>query len=330
MKLKRQNPEKIDKQSANQDRRSEMLDPQTKQNNTIKRVEITHNLYQTLSEEKTTLNDLIWEQHRYHEERRWSAVNLLEKVSLKDLTETDQICIWNAGRAELTTKPGADRLARLSDKECRQWQSYDPTLAVIMQACGTWSRYWNEEEGFHECTLNRLSTLANLKATKNEEILEFRKIFPDDDMLRTLVLLAISEIVANVNYSLCAKLTEEPNLKYIFKQIAADEAQHMSYFNTFAKALIDSGQYSPKGALAVAHLFLKEGGELYGSAREQMEERDSHVNWWDTIRTNDKIDLNQTIEKKRNKILSTIRFITGIPVKSAKEVEVTWMRFVGC
>ncbi|WP_392535076.1 acyl-ACP desaturase [Nostoc sp. C117] len=296
--------------------------------NAISRVNIVNHLYKILAEQRSCLLDLIWEQHSFHEKRRWSAVEMIDAIDLENLTEFDKVNIWNAGRAELTTKPGADRLARVADVECRRWQESNPALASVMQACSTWSRYWNEEESFHESTLNRLSNLLGLETVNDRVLIEFRKIFPDDDMLRTLVLLAISEITATVNYSYCASVAQDPGLKKLFKQIAADEAQHMTYFISFAKALVDSQEYSPKGAFAVTHLFVREGGELYGSKRQHLEQRDSHVNWWDTLKYD--MTIPDNIERKQGMIFSALRQITGIEVNSAAEVEQKWLELVGC
>ena len=296
--------------------------------NVISRANIVNDLYQVIADKRNCLVDLIWEQHSFHEKRRWSAVEMINAINLENLSQFDKANIWNAGRAELTTKPGADRLARQADAECRRWQESNPVLASVMQACSTWSRYWNEEEGFHESTLNRLSNLLGLEPVDDQVLIEFRKIFPDDDMLRTLVLLAISEITATVNYSYCASVAQDPGLKKLFKQIAADEAQHMTYFISFAKALVDSKEYSPKGAFAVAHLFVREGGELYGSKRQNLEQRDSHVNWWDALKY--EVTIPDNIERKQGMIFSTLRQITGIEVNSAKEVEQKWLELVGC
>lgn len=296
--------------------------------NKISRSDIVSNLYEILAEQRSSLVDLIWEQHSFHEKRRWSAVEMLSAINLESLSKFDKANLWNAGRAELTTKPGADRLARLADTECRRWQERNPVLASVMQACSTWSRYWNEEESYHETTLNHLSTILGLEPVSDETLIEFRKIFPDDDMLRTLVLLAISEITATVNYSYCASVAQDPGLKKLFKQIAVDECQHMTYFISFAKALVDSGEYSPKGAFAVTHLFIREGGELYGNTRQQVEHRESHVNWWDALKYETAIPDN--IERKQGMIFSALRQITGIEVNSAAEVEEKWLELVGC
>jgi hypothetical protein len=291
------------------------------------KVGVIPDLYDAFAQRHMSLVDVMWVQHRYHEKRRWSAVELLDQVNFADLSEIDRVCVWNAGRAELTTKPGADRLARLADAQCRNWLDEDAHLAAVMQACGTWSRYWNEEESFHEATLNTLAKELGMEAIPDDVFIEFRKIFPDDNMLRTLFLLAISEITATVNYSRCAANTKDPGLRAIFKQIAADEAQHMRYFISFAKALVDSGKYAVKDAFSVAHLFLREGGELYGSVRSRIEQRETHVNWWDHLEAGD-LERPDDIEGKQNMIFSALEQVTGIRVNSASQVEDVWVELV--
>jgi hypothetical protein len=291
---------------------------------------ILEDLWKAFGQDRKSLVQVTWEQQRLHESRRWSAVDMIDSIALSQISEMDMMCIWNAGRAELTTKPGADRLARLADQECRLWIEKNDTVSSVLQACGTWSRYWNEEEAFHETSLNQLSLRLGLERISDATFIEYRKIFPNDDMLRTLVLLTISEITAAVNYGLAAKLAKEPGLKALFRQIAADEMQHMNYFVSFAKALVDSGEYHPKNAFAVAHFFLRDNGDLYGSRREKLEHRNSHVNWWDTLESKYNLDLPDVIEKQRAQICANLARITGIAVNSPAEVEEKWMELVGC
>jgi hypothetical protein len=291
------------------------------------KVEIITDLYDVFSKTQMSLVDVTWMQHQFHEKRRWSAVDFLKQVNFDSLSKIDMVCIWNAGRAELTTKPGADRLARLTDAECRRWLDTDSSLAAVMQACGTWSRYWNEEESYHETTFNAIAGRLGLEPISNDTFIEFRKIFPDDNALRTLFLLVISEIIATVNYLRCAAITHDPGLRAIFKQIAADEAQHMRYFISFSKALIDSGKYHSKDAFSIAHLFLRDDGEIQGSDRKRIENRETHVNWWDHIETGD-IERPDDIEGKQKMIFSALEKVTGICVASPVEVEETWMELV--
>ncbi|MER6140330.1 acyl-ACP desaturase [Streptomyces sparsogenes] len=290
---------------------------------------IITDLYDALTKRGMSLVDVTWEQQRLHESRRWSVVDMLEAVDLDSLTPLDRNLVWNAGRAELTTKPGADRLERQAEAEVRRWQDKNPTVASIMEACGTWSRYWNEEEAHHETVFNRLADLSGMEPISDETFIQFRQVFPDDDMLRTLVLLAISEITAAVNYGQCQHVIQDPGLRRIFKQVAADEIQHRNYFVAFAKALVDSGEYPAKDAFAVAHLFLREDGELQGSARKQLEQRGSHVNWWDQLETGDQGFRPEALEKKEQLICGALKKITGIEVHSREEVEDTWMDLVG-
>ena len=287
-------------------------------------------LYTAITRDKMSLVDIVWEQQKLHESRRWSAVEMLGAIDIANLSASDRFHIWNAGRAELTTKPGADRVARLFDTECRRWQGKNEVVASIMQACGTWSRYWNEEEAFHETSFNRLSTVLGMERIDNDTFIEFRKVFPDDDALRTLTLLTISEITAAVNYGQCAMVARDRGLVALFKQVAADEIQHMTYFIAFAKALVDSGEYFAKEAFAVAHFFLREGGELRGSRREAVEHRDTHVNWWDQIERIDDCAAAEALERKETLVFNALERITGIRVNSAEEVEDKWMDLVGC
>lgn len=289
---------------------------------------LVEDLYGVFSTHRMNLAEVTWHQHALHEWRRWNAVAMVDRVDCGRLTKAEQTYVWNAGRAELTTKPGADRLARLSDEECRRWWPDDPALAAVMQACGTWSRYWNEEEAHHEASFNRLAAMLDLAPIDDATFIRYRKIFPDDNMLRTLVLLAISEIVAATHYTGCARAARDPGLRALFRQVAADEIMHLQYFTSFAQALIRSGRYAPKDALSVAYLFLRDGGELYGSRREHLERRATHVNWWDTLVADD-VAYPQTIGKQQKMIFGLIHRVAGIDVSSVAELERTWMEMVG-
>ncbi|WP_406205753.1 ferritin-like domain-containing protein [Kitasatospora sp. NBC_01560] len=290
---------------------------------------IITDLYAAITERKMSLIDITWEQQRLHESRRWSVVEMLADVDLEKLTPLDRNLVWNAGRAELTTKPGADRLERQAEVEVRRWEKQNAPLAAVMEACGTWSRYWNEEEAHHETVFNRLADLSGMEPVSDETFLAFRQVFPDDDMLRTLVLLAISEITAAVNYGQCQQVVQDPGLRRIFKQVAADEIQHRNYFISFAKALVDSGEYHAKDAFAVGHLFLREDGELLGSARESREQRGTHVNWWDHLDTSETGYRPEALEKKEQLVCGALKKITGIETHNRDEVEDTWLDLVG-
>jgi hypothetical protein len=290
---------------------------------------IITDLFDALTRRGMSLVDVTWEQHRLHESRRWSVMEMLAAVDLDRLTPLDRTLVWNAGRAELTTKPGADRLERQADAECRRWRDKNPTVAAIMEACGTWSRYWNEEEAHHETVFNRLAEVSGMERISDGTFINFRQVFPSDDMLRTLVLLAISEITAAVNYGQCQHVVGDPGLRRLFKQVAADEIQHRNYFVSFAKALVDSGEYHAKEAFAVAHIFLREDGELLGSARQQLEERGTHVNWWDHLDTGTSGFRPEALEKKEQLVCGALKKITGIEVRSRDEVEDAWMELVG-
>jgi hypothetical protein len=295
-----------------------------------KKPEILMDLYDAFARQGRSLIDVTWEQQRFHEHRRWSVPEMLARIDGSNLNEADRLHVWNAGRAELTTKPGADRVARLFDQECRRFQGQDDALANVMQACGTWSRYWNEEEAHHETSFNRLSHLLGLERISDATFIEYRKIFPDDNALRTLTLLAISEITAAVNYGQASLLARDPGLRALFKQVGADEIQHMTYFVAFAKALVDSGKFHAKDALSVAHFFLRDDGDLRGSRRAKVEARDTHVNWWDHVELVEGVASPEALERKQTLVFGAVHKISGVSVRSAAEVEEAWLDLVGC
>ncbi|XXF75588.1 ferritin-like domain-containing protein [Myxococcaceae bacterium GXIMD 01537] len=276
------------------------------------------------------LVDVVWEQQRAHEAHRWSIVEAVEAVNPAQLTESDRMLVWNAGRAELTAKPSADRMARLADRECRRFQGKNDVAAAIIQALGTWTRYWNEEEARHETGFNQLSQMLGFEPVSDELFIEYRKIFPEDDLLRTVTMLAFSESIAAVNYGQCARGIRDPGLNTLFKKVGADEVRHMNYFISFARGLVETGEYALKESFAVANFFLREGGELYGARREHVEHRDTHINWWDHLEYRTGMNAPDAIERKRTLILYALRRITGIACSSVEEVEDQYLELVGC
>lgn len=290
---------------------------------------VVADLYAAFKERGLKLVDVAWEQQTFHESHRWNVVEALAAVDLAKLTESEKVLVWNAGRAELTAKPSADRLSRQADAECRRLQGKNDAAAAVVQAFGTWTRYWNEEEGRHETGLNRLASLLDLPPLDDATFLDYRRIFPDDDLLRTMTLMTFSECLAAVNYAQASRHVREPGLKALFKRIAADEVHHMHYFLSFAKGLVDSGEYARKECFAVAHLFMREGGELQGVKRERLEQRE-HVNWWDHVEYTSAMDFPEALERKHGLMLYALRRMTGIACSSAADVEEQYLELVGC
>lgn len=286
-------------------------------------------LYRAFTEDGLTLADLAFEHQRAFEAHSWSVVKALEAVDLSRVTERDRMLVWNAGRAELTAKPSADRISRIADRDCRRLQGKNDVVASIVQGFGTWTRHWSAEEARHETSFNRLSKLLGFHPVDDATVMEYRKVFPDDDLLRTATLLSFSEAIAAVNYGQFARHIREPGLRALFKRVGADEVHHLNYFISFARAMVDSGEYASKEAFAVAHLFLREGGELYGIKREHLEKRDTHVNWWDRVEFSEQMNAPEALERKQALILYALRRITGIACSSAQDVEDTWMDLVG-
>lgn len=293
---------------------------------------VIRDLYRAFKEEGRTLMDITWEQHRFHESRRWSAVELLSAVRLDQVSEQERFVVWSAGRAEMTAKPSADRMSRLADRECRRFLEKDPAVASIIQSLGTWTRYWDEEESHHEMGFSHLARMLGLEPVDDATVIEQRKVFPEDDLLRTVTMLSFSEGIAAVNYGQYGRRVKDPGLKALFKHVGADEVQHMQYFVSFAKALVDSGAYAMKECFAVAHFFLREGGELYGSSRGHVESRATHTNWWDHLESvaGQAVVEPEMLERKRSLILHALKRITGISCASAEQVEDQWMELIGC
>lgn len=286
-------------------------------------------LYSQLEANPAVLSALIWNQQCLHEQRRWSSQTYVDAIPLRQVSANDRKVIWNAGRAELTTKPGADRLARDANSEVARWLETAPATAAVVEACGTWSRYWNEEEAHHECAFNELSSRLELPQLTLDTYAEFRAIFPPDCLLRTLVLLMMSEINAAAEYGSAARKTEQPEVRRLLRQIAADEVQHMNYFISFAKALIDSGNYPTRNALSVVNFFFGTNQEIEGGRRSTLSNRTTHVNWWDKVdfdEENKDDDLHKT---KTDMALRGIQRITGLHFRSMTELSQRWMQMSG-
>ena len=291
-------------------------------------------LYRAFKEEGRTLVEILWEQHRFHESRRWSAVEVVEAVRPRErLTELDRMLVWNAGRAEMTAKPSADRMARLADSGVPALQGKDDAVAAVIQSLGTWTRYWNEEEAHHEMGFTQLAAAARASPPMDDAtVIDYRKVFPDDDLLRTVTMLSFSEGIAAVNYGQYAR--RSPGSR---PQGAAQArgrrrgAAHAVLHLVRQGAGGQRGVRGSRSAFAVAYFFLREGGELYGSTREHVEHRDTHVNWWDHL----EYGVGQcsggpgSSSASGALILHALRRITGISCASAEEVEDQWMDLVG-
>jgi len=297
---------------------------------------VERNVWAAITTNDNGLFKTFWQQHRYHEARRWSVTDFINEIDFPNLTMLERSYIKNAGFAEITTKPGADRLTRQADSECQKWLNTNPQLSAVMQACGTWSRYWNEEESHHEMAFLYLSYAANentdspiLNAVPSDkEIIDFRRIYPDDNMLRTLTILAMSEGIATLQYNDFADAATDPALIALFRKISLDESQHMRNFVSFAKALVDSGEFDIRDVLSMAIMFMREDGEIYGNSENRVKERDTHVNWWDAIDDNCQRDPASEEKEVKQIIFKVVENITGIKVSDVEELEEIWMELL--
>ena len=84
-----------------------------------------------------------------------------------------------------------------------------------------------------------------------------------------------------------------------------------------------------RSVLAIAHLFVRPGGEIYGATRAETTERATHVNWWDHLdEAQGDVSLLMGVEKKLAMTYKMIQQITGIQVSSPEEIEDQWMDLV--
>jgi hypothetical protein len=235
-----------------------------------------------------TLQEVVRRQHRYHEWRRWSMFDILDRhrEANRPITERDRAALWHVARGELTTLSAGVGLADTALEYAKDLEGDNPLGAKVMHAAATWlARYWNEEEAHHEAAYGAILDELCADPVADDEIMEHRGKFPTDNFVRNMILQACVEIEVSVTYAHAAKTSDHPLIKEVFSQISKDEVQHRQYFVSFAQGLIDAGVYPAKDALAMAFHWVKPGGELYGSTRDAQSNRDGYVNWWEKTRT---------------------------------------------
>ncbi|HRC57085.1 MAG TPA: hypothetical protein PKU97_14225 [Kofleriaceae bacterium] len=244
------------------------------------------NIVSAIVNDGLTLSGLLRHQQRYHEHRRWSVFEVLEGRTLEQLHPEDRAALWHAARAELTTQPAGIRLAQLGVKLANELQHDNPLGATVLHAAAAWSaRYWLEEEAHHEVAYGVLLEMIGDEPIPQQEVVEHRGFFPDDNYARVCMLQACVEIEATVAYGEIATNAHDPLVREIFTRITRDEVQHKQYFVAFAQALVDAGVYDAKDVLAMAYTWVRpKGGETHGSMRAQQTKREGYVNWWERVR----------------------------------------------
>jgi hypothetical protein len=112
--------------------------------------------------------------------------------------------------------------------------------------------------------------------------------------------------------------------------------QHRQYFVSFAEALIDSGVYPAKDALAMAFTWVRpKGGETHGSMRERQTAREGYVNWWERVRKDegdeyalkdDWIRSDYLQAKKVRSVLKAVAQATKLELESVEDLQRAYFR----
>jgi hypothetical protein len=294
-------------------------------------------LVRAIKEDGLTLSGILRYQQEYHEHRRWSVYEVFKGRALGSLHPRDRAALWHAARAELTTQPAGIRLAYAGVKLAGEVGGDNPLGATVLHAAAAWSaRYWLEEEAHHEVAYGRLLEMLGGEPIPQDEVVEHRGFFPEDNYLRVCMLQACVEIEAAVTYGEMAKTAHDPLVREVFLRIMRDEVQHRQYFVSFAEALIDAGVYPAKDALAMAFTWVRpKGGETHGSARERQTKREGYVNWWERVRKDDgdeyaledeQIRSEYLQAKKVRSVLKAVAQATGLRLESVEDLQRAYFR----
>ena len=248
---------------------------------------ILTDLVSKIKNDGLTLSGILRHQHQYHESRRWSVYDVIRDRKLEVKHPLDRAALWHTARSELTTQPAGIRIAMLGAKLASEIERENPIGAIVLHAAAAWSaRYWLEEEAHHEVSYGVMLEMVGGDAIPQDEVVEHRGFFPDDNFVRVLMLQACVEIEATYFYSYMAKHGHDPLLREIFHNVMRDEVQHRQYFVSFAQALVEAGVFPAKDALAMAFTWIRpKGGETFGSSRDKQTERQGFVNWWERTKT---------------------------------------------
>lgn len=295
------------------------------------------NIAKAIKNDGLTLTEILRYQQRYHEYRRWSVFEVLERRKLEQLHPEDRAALWHAARAELTTQPAGIRLAQAGVKLANELRHDNPLGATVLHAAAAWSaRYWLEEEAHHEVAYGVLLEMIGDPPIPQDEVIEHRGFFPDDNYVRVCMLQACVEIEATVAYGEIATNAHDPLVREIFTRITRDEVQHRQYFVAFAQALVDAGVFQAKDALAMAFTWVRpKGGETHGSMRERQTKREGYVNWWEHVRKeegddhalkHDWIRSANLQAKKTRLVLNAAEQAAGLPLASVEDLQRAYFR----
>ena len=200
------------------------------------------NLVDGINNGGLTLSRILRYQQQYHEYRRWSVFEILERHKAHTIAPRDRAALWHVARGELTTMPGGIGLAQTALRYAKEIEADNKVGAIVLHAIGAWiSRYWLEEEAHHEVAYNAILDDLCGEPIPEDEVILHRGLFPTDNFLRNMMLQACVEVEVGVTYAEQALTTQDPLIREVFDQIKRDEIQHRQYFVSFAQALVDAG-----------------------------------------------------------------------------------------
>lgn len=296
-------------------------------------MKIVTNIVEKIQKENWKLRDFMLEQHKYHEYRRWSVEEILEKYKnvpeAKIFSDEDKAALWHVIRGESTTQPGGISIAVFANESANQYTTINREAELILRSLEGWlARYWLNEEGHHEVAFTRLADLAGIEKISNKELIQHRQYFPADKIGRKLILQACVEIEVTISYSHMVKNSKNPIVCEVFSAIEKDESQHRLYFISFAKALLDVGIIPLKDILSMAYSWIRPGGDAYNTERNSVSKRDGYINWWETVDNNPDYSMderqykNEKIHKQKEaSVFQFIKFITGLEIKNLDELK---------
>ena len=283
------------------------------------------------------LRDILLEQHKYHESRRWSVDEIIQKHNNNPeahiFSVEDKAALWHVTRGEATTQPGGISIAVNANELANEYASSNKTAEVIFKALEAWLvRHWLNEEGHHEVGFSMLADMANIEKISDKELIQHKQFFPADKIGRKLILQACVEIEVTISYSHMVKNSKNPLIKEMFRAVQKDESQHRLYFISFAKALVDIGVVPVKDILSMAYSWVRSGGDTYNTERKNVPKRDGYINWWESVDSNSgyKMDEkqyknNKIHKQKETSVFQLVRFITDIRVNNISDLKKAYL-----
>jgi rubrerythrin len=201
----------------------------------------------------------------------------------RELLEVAESTRWRAGavpwgsfRPELAS-PGLCAVVR--EMAFHEQATFSATQR-FMQAFGDdadftqWVSVWFYEETRHPLVLMRWAELAGV-TFEASFVMRGRVSAPFmRSRMGTLATNVISEITASMAYLNLARVSAEPLLSALCRNIAADEARHSASFFRFARRRLEDAEDPERerlDAIKVLHLWLNESGSVTHPVNQTME-----------------------------------------------------------